>query len=54
MDVVLVAIDLGKVSGEVKWETSRNDQLFPHVYGKLQKDCVLSHKKGWDGQKPNI
>ncbi|KAJ9624912.1 hypothetical protein H2203_004862 [Taxawa tesnikishii (nom. ined.)] len=40
-DIVLAAVDLGKVDGEVKWEKSRGGELFPHVYGTLPFTAVM-------------
>ena len=40
MDLIMICIDLTRVDGEVKWEPSRNNQLFPHVYGTLSTNCV--------------
>jgi uncharacterized protein (DUF952 family) len=33
--LILIAVDLQLVQGEVKWEPSRNNQLFPHIYGAI-------------------
>jgi uncharacterized protein (DUF952 family) len=39
--LVLVAVDAEKLGAAVKWEVSRGDQLFPHLYGTLAaKDAV--------------
>jgi uncharacterized protein (DUF952 family) len=37
---VLVAVDASKL-GPLKWERSRGDDLFPHLYGALSLDAVL-------------
>jgi uncharacterized protein (DUF952 family) len=34
-DLVLIAIDDGALGAGLKWEPSRNGQLFPHLYGAL-------------------
>ena len=39
----LLEVSVDKVSANLKWETSRNDQLFPHLYAKLQLDEVNRH-----------
>ena len=39
-DVVLVAVDPGKIEAPLKWEESRGGQLFHHIYGPLNLDAV--------------
>ncbi|MBD3664269.1 DUF952 domain-containing protein [Sulfitobacter aestuariivivens] len=37
----LLAVDAGALGDELKWEVSRGDALFPHLYRKLHlKDVV--------------
>lgn len=39
--LLLVAVDATKADAELKWEASRNGQLFPHLFGVLpMKACV--------------
>jgi uncharacterized protein (DUF952 family) len=38
---MLVAVDAGLLEGALKWERSRGDDLFPHLYGPLSLDAVL-------------
>jgi uncharacterized protein (DUF952 family) len=38
----LVAVDLDAAADQVKWEVSRGDALFPHLYGELTLDTVLA------------
>jgi len=40
--LVLVAVDLSRVGDAVRWEPSRGGQLFPHIYGQLTMDAVVS------------
>ena len=36
----LVAIDADTLGDELRWERSRNDELFPHLYGELDLGAV--------------
>jgi len=40
-DLVLVAIDTDRLKHALRWEKSRNDDLFPHFYGRLTINMVL-------------
>lgn len=40
--LVLLAVDLGLVEGDVKWEPSRGGALFPHVYGTIPLAAVVA------------
>jgi uncharacterized protein (DUF952 family) len=40
-NLLLVCVNLSLVEGNVKWEPSRNDQLFPHIYGAISPASVL-------------
>ena len=40
--LVIAAIDLAKLGDAVRWEPSRNGQLFPHVYGRLMSQSVIA------------
>lgn len=46
-DLVLVAFDAETLGEAVKWESSRNGQLFPHLYRALRLDEVI-----WDKSLP--
>ncbi|MGV8986508.1 MAG: DUF952 domain-containing protein [Cypionkella sp.] len=46
-DLVLLALDSGKLGPELKWEPSRGGALFPHLYRSLQTTDVL-----WDKSLP--
>jgi uncharacterized protein (DUF952 family) len=37
---MLVAVDAAKLREGLKWERSRGDDLFPHLYGSLHLDAV--------------
>lgn len=39
-DLVLVAVDGGALGDALKWETSRDGALFPHLYGPLPLSAV--------------
>jgi uncharacterized protein (DUF952 family) len=39
-DLLLVAVDAGALGEELKWETSRGGDLFPHLYGPLPLAAV--------------
>lgn len=38
----LVEVDDEALGPELRWERSRNDELFPHLYGELDLGAVLS------------
>jgi uncharacterized protein (DUF952 family) len=40
-DLVLAAIDTGKLGGALKYETSRGGALFPHLYAPLDLASVI-------------
>lgn len=39
-DLVLVAVDAGALGAALKWEPSRGDSLFPHLYAPLDLAAV--------------
>jgi uncharacterized protein (DUF952 family) len=39
-DLLLIAVDAGRLGSQLKWERSRGDALFPHLYGPLRLDAV--------------
>ena len=41
-DLVLLAVDPGRLGERLRWEESRGGELFPHLYGPLDLDHVLS------------
>ena len=40
---VLLAFDTQDFADTLKWEPSRNDELFPHVYGPVKAEQVKAH-----------
>jgi uncharacterized protein (DUF952 family) len=40
--LMLAAVDLSQLGDTVRWEPSRGGQLFPHIYGALPMDAVVS------------
>jgi uncharacterized protein (DUF952 family) len=40
--LMLAAVDLSLLGGEVRWEQARGGQLFPHIYGLLPVSAVVS------------
>jgi uncharacterized protein (DUF952 family) len=41
-DLVLLAVDPDLLGEGLRWEPSRGDELFPHLYGPLDLDHVIS------------
>ncbi len=41
-NLVLVVVDVAKLGSELKWESARNGLLFPHLYGSLSFDSVVT------------
>lgn len=46
-DLVLVAFEADRMGAALKWETSRGDALFPHLYRGLELSEVV-----WDKSLP--
>ncbi|MBU6267804.1 MAG: DUF952 domain-containing protein [Sphingomonadales bacterium] len=42
-DLHLAAVDLAVLGDAVKWEVSRGNALFPHIYAALPLSAVLAH-----------
>lgn len=42
-DLAIAAVDLDALGDTVRWEVSRGDQLFPHLYGRLTLDIVIAY-----------
>ena len=41
-DLVLLAVDPDRLGESLRWEESRGGELFPHLYGPLDLDHVIS------------
>lgn len=41
-DLLILEIDERKLETELRFEKSTNDELFPHVYGTINKSAILS------------
>jgi uncharacterized protein (DUF952 family) len=56
-DLVLLTLEAGRLGEALKWEASRGGALFPHLYGKMPLDIIVSARRfssreaGWL-QKP--
>ncbi|MCB2014089.1 MAG: DUF952 domain-containing protein [Sphingobium sp.] len=44
-DLILAMIDLAALGDAVKWELSRGEALFPHVYGPIPMSAVTTKAK---------
>lgn len=42
-DLWVAAIDLEALGSNVRWEESRNGQLFPHIYGSMPLEVVIAY-----------
>ena len=42
-DLWIATIDLVTLQEDLRWEPSRGDQLFPHVYADLPLRAVIAH-----------
>jgi uncharacterized protein (DUF952 family) len=40
--LLLVAVNSGALGDTLRWERSRNDELFPHLYGELDLSAVTA------------
>ncbi|QDV45119.1 hypothetical protein Enr13x_49930 [Stieleria neptunia] len=41
-DLLLLTIEASKLGESLRWEASRDGALFPHVYGDIPLDAVIS------------
>lgn len=41
-DLLLIEVDAGRFGHALRWEVSRGGELFPHLYGDMPLDSVLS------------
>lgn len=44
-EFVVVALDTGLISAEIRWEPASNGELFPHVFGDLSIGAVAEWHK---------
>lgn len=42
-DLHIACVDLARLDSAVRWEESRGQQLFPHVYADLPLSAVTAH-----------
>lgn len=40
-DLLLLHVDTGKLTSELKFELATNNEAFPHLYGPLNKEAVV-------------
>jgi uncharacterized protein (DUF952 family) len=40
-DLLKLHVDTQKLSAELKYEAATNNELFPHLFGKLNKDAIV-------------
>jgi uncharacterized protein (DUF952 family) len=40
-ELLLIAVDADALGEALRWERSRNDELFPHLYGDLDLGAVI-------------
>ena len=40
-NLLLLHVDINKLTHEVKYEPSTNNELFPHLYGPLNKSAII-------------
>ena len=41
-DLTIAAVDLAALGSAVRWEPSRDGQLFPHLYGALDAQVIIA------------
>jgi uncharacterized protein (DUF952 family) len=39
--LLLIAVDADALGAALRWERSRNDEMFPHLYGELDLGAVI-------------
>ena len=44
-DLLLLRVDSAKLTHELRYEASTNNELFPHLYGPLNKDAIVEIEK---------
>ncbi|MBC7572647.1 MAG: DUF952 domain-containing protein [Spirosoma sp.] len=41
-DLLLLHVDPNKLTADLRYEAATNNELFPHLYGPLNKDAVVN------------
>lgn len=41
-DLIIAAIDLKALGNKIRWEISRDNALFPHLYGRLEAAKIIA------------
>ncbi|RYC67677.1 MULTISPECIES: DUF952 domain-containing protein [Spirosoma] len=41
-DLLLLQVDESRLTHELKYEAATNNELFPHLYGPLNKEAIVS------------
>ncbi len=52
-ELFIVAVDLKLLGHNIRWEISRNNALFPHLYGRLEASSIIAScplERGEDGK----
>lgn len=44
-DLLLLHLDEGQLEFSVKYESATNEELFPHLYGTINKNAITSIEK---------
>lgn len=44
-DLIILTIDSNKVNSGIKYEKALNGEYFPHIFGPINKDAILSINK---------
>jgi uncharacterized protein (DUF952 family) len=44
-NLILLAVDENKLDHDVKYESAPNGDVFPHIYGGINKEAVMWTKK---------
>ena len=39
-NLIIISFSIKKIQDKLKWEVSRNGELFPHYYGNLEIKCA--------------
>lgn len=45
-NLVLLSIDESKLTSELRFEKSTNNEIYPHLYGGLNRDAIIQVSKG--------